>query len=102
MRSFDQPIQKMGGLVSLFGSLAPGGAILKRSAADPTLFESEGKAVVFKSLEDLANRIDDPDLEVEAHDILVLQNAGPMSDAAMPEAGYLPIPKNLPSRVLKT
>ena len=95
MRSFDQPIQKMGGLVSLFGSLAPGGAILKRSAADPTLFESEGKAVVFNSLEDLANRIDDPDLEVEAHDILVLQNAGPMSDAAMPEAGYLPIPKKL-------
>ena len=95
VRSFDQPIQKMGGLVSLFGSLAPGGAILKRSAADPTLFESEGKAVVFKSLEDLANRIDDPDLEVEAHDILVLQNAGPMSDAAMPEAGYLPIPKKL-------
>ena len=95
VRSFDQPIQKMGGLVSLFGSLAPGGAILKRSAADPTLFESEGKAVVFNSLEDLAKRIDDPDLEVEAHDILVLQNAGPMSDAAMPEAGYLPIPKKL-------
>ena len=95
VRPFDQPIQEMGGLVSLFGSLAPGGAILKRSAADPTLFETEGKAVVFNSLEDLATRIDDPELEVEAHDILVLQNAGPKSDAAMPEAGYLPIPKKL-------
>ena len=95
VRPFDRPIQEMGGLVSLFGSLAPGGAILKRSAADPTLFETEGKAVVFNSLEDLATRIDDPELEVEAHDILVLQNAGPKSDAAMPEAGYLPIPKKL-------
>ena len=95
VRPFDQPIQEMGGLVSLFGSLAPGGAILKRSAADPTLFETEGKAVVFNSLEDLATRIDDPELEVEAPDILVLQNAGPKSDAAMPEAGYLPIPKKL-------
>ena len=50
---------------------------------------------MFNSLEDLATRIDDPELEVEAHDILVLQNAGPKSDAAMPEAGYLPIPKKL-------
>ena len=85
----------MGGLVSLIGSLAPKGAILKRSAADPKLFETEGRAVVFSSLEDLANRIDDPNLDVEEKDILILQNAGPKSAAAMPEAGYLPIPKKL-------
>lgn len=95
VRSISDPIQPMGGLVSLFGSLAPKGAILKRSAADPKLFETEGKAVVFSSLEDLANRIDDPNLEVEERDILILQNAGPKSAAAMPEAGYLPIPKKL-------
>ncbi|MDG1885624.1 MAG: dihydroxy-acid dehydratase [Alphaproteobacteria bacterium] len=95
VRSISDPIQPMGGLVSLFGSLAPNGAILKRSAADPKLFETEGKAVVFSSLEDLANRIDDPNLEVEERDILILQNAGPKSAAAMPEAGYLPIPKKL-------
>ena len=89
------PVQPMGGLVALFGTLSPGGAILKRSAADPSLFEREGRAVVFQSLEDLAERIDDPDLDVEAGDILVLQNAGPKSAAAMPEAGYLPIPKKL-------
>ena len=95
VRSLDNPIQPMGGLVSLFGSLAPQGAILKRSAADPKLFETEGRAVVFSSLEDLSLRIDDPALDVEENDILILQNAGPKSDAAMPEAGYLPIPKKL-------
>ncbi len=95
VRTAAAPVQPEGGLVALFGSLAPDGAILKRSAADPALFESEGRAVVFTSLEDLATRIDDPDLDVEADDILVLQNAGPKSEAAMPEAGYLPIPKKL-------
>jgi dihydroxy-acid dehydratase len=95
IRPLDQPILEHGGLVALFGSLAPKGAILKRSAADPALFETEGRAVVFGSLEDLAARIDDPDLEVTANDILVLQNAGPKSPAAMPEAGYLPIPAKL-------
>ncbi|NQW12509.1 MAG: dihydroxy-acid dehydratase [Alphaproteobacteria bacterium] len=95
VRPLDSPYQAKGGLVALFGSLAPRGAILKRSAADPTLFETEARAVVFSSLEDLAARIDDPDLDVRADDILVLQNAGPKSPAAMPEAGYLPIPKKL-------
>ena len=95
MRPFDAPFQEKGGLVALFGSLAPRGAILKRSAADPTLFEKEGRAVVFSDLADLAARIDDPELDVAADDFLVLQNAGPKSPAAMPEAGYLPIPKKL-------
>jgi len=91
----DEPLEGEGGLIALFGSLAPGGAILKRSAADRRLFEKTGRAVVFSSLEDLANRIDSDDLDVTADDILVLQNAGPASDSAMPEAGYLPIPKKL-------
>ena len=95
IRSRDEPFEPVGGLVALFGSLAPDGAILKRSAADSRLFEREGRAVVFTSLEDLSARIDDPGLEVTADDILVLQNAGPTSASAMPEAGYLPIPKKL-------
>ena len=97
----DKPLEPEGGLVALFGNLAPKGAILKRSAADPKLFEHEGKAVVFASLEDLAARIDDPALDVEANDILVLQNAGPHAPACMPEAGYLPIPKKLAQRGVK-
>jgi len=95
VRPLSDPYQKNGGLVALFGSLAPAGAILKRSAADPRLFEREARAVVFSSLDDLAARIDAPDLDVNADDFLVLQNAGPKSGYAMPEAGYLPIPAKL-------
>jgi dihydroxy-acid dehydratase len=95
IRPLGDPYQKQGGLVALFGSLAPNGAIIKRSAADPRLFEREGRAVVFSSLDDLAARIDSPDLEVIADDFLVLQNAGPKGGYAMPEAGYLPIPSKL-------
>jgi dihydroxy-acid dehydratase len=95
IRPFGDPIRATGGLVALFGNLAPRGAILKRAAADPALFEREGRAVVFSSLEDLGDRIDDPGLDVAPDDFLVLQNAGPASEAAMPEAGYLPIPAKL-------
>ncbi len=95
IRPLREPLQPQGGLVALFGSLAPGGAILKRSAADAALFERQGRAVVFSSLEDLAARIDDPALDVAPEDFLVLQNAGPTSPSAMPEAGYLPIPGKL-------
>ncbi len=95
IRKIDNPVEPVGGLVALFGSLAPKGAILKRSAADPSLFERRGRAVVFSSLEDLSNRIDDPELDVRAEDFLVLQNAGPKSGTGMPESGYLPIPAKL-------
>jgi dihydroxy-acid dehydratase len=95
VKSMSEPLSKQGGLVALFGSLAPNGAILKRSAADPKLFEKEGRAVVFTSLDDLAARVDDPGLDVTADDFMVLQNAGPKSGYAMPEAGYLPIPAKL-------
>lgn len=97
----DNPIEAVGGLISLFGSLAPRGAVLKRSAADTRLFEREGTAVVFSSLDDLAQRIDDPDLPVSADSFLILQNAGPTSEAAMPEAGYLPIPRKLAAQGVK-
>ena len=96
-----KPLEPEGGLVALFGNLAPQGAILKRSAADANLFELEGRAVVFSSLEDLAARVDDQGLEVDSKDILVLQNAGPHSESAMPEAGYLPIPKKLATKGVK-
>jgi dihydroxy-acid dehydratase len=95
IHSIDDPVSPDGGLAILFGNLAPRGAVIKRSAADPRLFEKEGRCVVFASLDDLASRIDDPDLEVSPDDILVLKNAGPSSASAMPEAGYLPIPKKL-------
>ncbi|WP_298336204.1 dihydroxy-acid dehydratase [uncultured Erythrobacter sp.] len=101
VRAFDDPISHVGGLIALFGSLAPDGAIIKRAAADPTLFEIEARACVFSSLEDLADRIDDPNLDVRPDDVLILQNAGPKSAAAMPEAGCLPIPAKLAASGVK-
>jgi dihydroxy-acid dehydratase len=101
VREFKNPISPVGGLVALFGSLAPNGAILKRSAADPTLFEKEGRAVVFSSLDDMAARVDSPELDIKPEDFMVLQNAGPKSGYAMPEAGYLPIPQKLARAGLK-
>ncbi len=95
IRARTEPVSPVGGLVALFGSLAPRGAILKRSAATPSLFETEARVLVFDGLEDLANRIDDPALDVTEHDILVLKNAGSLTPAGMPEAGYLPIPQKL-------
>lgn len=101
IRPPDSPISPEGGLIALSGTLAPDGALLKRAAATPALLEHEGRAVVFSSLEDLAARIDDPDLDVNADDILVLQNAGPKSPSGMPEAGYLPIPRKLARQGVK-
>jgi dihydroxy-acid dehydratase len=95
IRRATDPVESLGGLVALFGSLAPRGAILKRSAADKKLFESEGRAVVFDSLADLAARIDRDDLDVLPTDFLVLKHAGPKSGSGMPEAGFLPIPTKL-------
>jgi dihydroxy-acid dehydratase len=95
IRRAADPLQANGALVVLKGNLAPDGAILKRSAANPKLLNTTGRAVVFTSLADLAARIDDPDLDVTPDDFLVLQNAGPIGAPGMPEAGYLPIPRKL-------
>ena len=94
IHTLKEPISARGGLVALKGTLAPHGAILKRAAATASLFEMEGRAVVFENLDDLARRIDAADLDVAPNDILVLKNAGPQA-AGMPEAGYLPIPGKL-------
>src|ERR1700674_1194833 len=94
IHSTGDPIQRSGGLLALFGNIAPNGALLKCAAADERLFEHVGSAVVFKDLDDLAARIDAPGLEVSPQSVLVLQNAGSVG-AGMPEAGYLPIPAKL-------
>ncbi len=95
VRPLANPIYPQGGIAVLEGNLAPGGAIIKQSAASATLVEHEGRAVVFENAADLAARIDDPDLDVTPEDILVLKNIGPKGAPGMPEAGYLPIPKKL-------
>ena len=89
------PVFPSGGIAVLTGNLAPRGAVIKHSSATPALLKHRGRAVVFCSIEDLAARIDSDDLDVEANDILVLQNIGPKGAPGMPEAGYIPIPKKL-------
>jgi dihydroxy-acid dehydratase len=101
VRPSKNPIFREGGIAFLRGNLAPGGAIIKQSAMDPKFMRHEGRAVVFESLEDLANRIDDPALDVTAKDVLVLKNAGPKGAPGMPESGYLPIPKKLAQKGVK-
>ncbi len=91
----DTPLQPEGGLAILQGNLAPAGAVIKQSAASGPLFQHRGRAVVFSSLDDLDQRVDDPDLDITPDDVMVLQNAGPVGAPGMPEAGYLPIPKKL-------
>jgi dihydroxy-acid dehydratase len=95
IRPFHNPIYAQGGIAVLRGNLAPGGAIIKQSAASARLMLHEGRAVVFENIEDLATRIDRDDLDVTENDILVLKNIGPKGAPGMPEAGYLPIPKKL-------
>jgi dihydroxy-acid dehydratase len=93
--ALDAPLQPPGGLVVLRGNLAPGGAVLKASAAGPGLFAHRGPAVVFDDMDDLAARIEDPDLDVTADSVLILRNVGPQGGPGMPEWGQIPIPGKL-------
>jgi dihydroxy-acid dehydratase len=93
IRTADRPVAR-GGLAVLRGTLAPDGALIKHGAATERLLRHEGRAIVFEDLADMDRRLDDPMLDVDATDVLVLRNAGPVG-AAMPEAGYIPIPRKL-------
>jgi dihydroxy-acid dehydratase len=95
VRPFKNPVYAQGGIAVLRGNLAPGGAIIKQSAATPALMEHEGRAVVFEDLEDLATRVDDDALDIGPDDIMVLKHIGPVGAPGMPEAGYMPIPRKL-------
>jgi dihydroxy-acid dehydratase len=95
IRTPDNPIQPEGGLIVLRGNLAPDGAVIKSTAADPKLLQHAGRAMVFDDYNDMAARLDDPNLDVDADSVLVLRNAGPLGGPGMPEWGMLPIPKKL-------
>jgi len=91
----DKALYKSGGLAVVRGNLAPNGAVIKPTAADPKLWKHTGPAVVFEDYNDMAARIDDPALDVDADSVLILRNAGPLGGPGMPEWGMLPIPKKL-------
>lgn len=101
VRPLNNPIHRGGSIAVLSGNLAGEAAIIKQSASSAHLLVHTGKAVVFDSLQDLTARIDDPGLEVEPEDVLVLRNAGPRGAPGMPEAGYIPIPRKLAQQGIK-
>jgi dihydroxy-acid dehydratase len=101
IRPRTNPLKATGAMAMLYGNLAPNGAVIKHSAASPALLAHTGRALVFDSVDDLTQRIDDPDLVVQATDVLVLRNAGPVGAPGMPEAGYLPIPRKLLQQGIK-
>lgn len=90
-----KPFKRQGGIAVLRGNLAPDGAVLKPSAATPKLMRHKGRAVVFRDIEDLHARIDDPKLDVRADDVLVLQNCGPKGYPGFPEVGNFALPAKL-------
>ncbi len=98
IRTLDAPLTTTGGLAVLRGNLCPDGAIIKPSAASPGLMRHRGRAVVFENVEDLHDRIDDPELDVEADDVLVLKNCGPKGYPGMAEVGNMPLPSKLLQR----
>jgi dihydroxy-acid dehydratase len=101
VRTPQDPLFGEGGLAVTYGNLAPDGAIIKVAAATPELLAHTGKAVVFEDMADLAARIDSPNLEVSANDVLVLRNIGPKGAPGMPEAGLIPIPRKLARQGVK-
>ncbi len=98
IRGMDEPVSARGGTAILYGNLAPDGAVIKPTAAEPRLLKHAGRAVVFKDYNDMAARIDDEQLPVDEESVIVLQNAGPIGGPGMPEWGMLPIPQKLLKR----
>jgi dihydroxy-acid dehydratase len=92
-----EPFKTQGGIAVLHGNLAPGGAILKPSAASPELMQHRGRAVVFEDIDDYKARVDDPDLDIDPSSVMVLKNCGPKGYPGMPEVGNM----GLPAKILR-
>jgi L-arabonate dehydrase len=95
IRPAGEPLSAEGGIVILGGNLAPNGAVIKQSAASPHLLSHRGRAFVFETREQMMAKIDDPDLPVDAHTVLVMKNCGPKGGPGFPEWGQIPMPPKL-------
>jgi dihydroxy-acid dehydratase len=101
IRPLTNPLVEHGGVAVLRGNLAPDGAVLKISAASPHLMRHRGRAVVFRTIEHYKQRILEPDLEVDEHSVLVLQNCGPKGYPGMAEVGNMGLPPKLLAHGIK-
>jgi L-arabonate dehydrase len=99
--TIDQPFQKDAGIAVLKGNLCQDGAIIKPSAATPKLMKHRGKAVVFESMEDYHERIDDPNLDIDENSVIVLKGVGPKGYPGMPEVGNVDLPEKLLQKGVK-
>lgn len=95
IKPLSDPVTPHGGIAVLRGNLCPAGAVIKPSAATPGLMKHQGRAVVFETIEEFHERIDDPNLEVDETNVLVLKNCGPRGYPGMPEVGNMPLPPKL-------
>ena len=95
IRPRSNPLAESGGTAVLYGNLAPDGAVIKTSAADPRLMQHTGPAVVFKDYDDMEARLGLEDLDIDENSVMILQNAGPLGGPGMPEWGMMPLPQKL-------
>lgn len=98
IRKLDTPLIADGGICILRGNLAPRGAVLKPSAASPHLMTHRGRAVVFEDFDHYKQRINDPDLDVDEHSVLLMKNCGPKGYPGMAEVGNMGLPPKLLAR----
>jgi dihydroxy-acid dehydratase len=99
--AYDQPFKEAAGIVVVKGNLATNGAVIKPSAATASLMKHKGRAVVFESIEDYHARVDDPDLDIDEHCVMVLKYVGPVGYPGMPEVGNMALPKKILEKGIK-
>jgi dihydroxy-acid dehydratase len=93
--SIDKPFKPLGGIAVLTGNLAPTGAVIKPSAATPKLMKHRGRAVVFETIEDYHERVDDPRLDIDENCVMVLKNCGPRGYPGFAEVGNMALPQKV-------
>lgn len=101
IKEYDKPLKKEAGIAVLKGNLCEDGAVIKPSAATDELMQHRGRAVVFESMEDYHQRIDDPDLDIDASSVIVLKGVGPKGYPGMPEVGNVDLPAKLIKKGVK-
>jgi dihydroxy-acid dehydratase len=83
IRPIDNPYSASGGIAVLRGNLAPDGAVVKRSAVDPSMFVHTGPARVFESEESVIDAILGG--KIKTGDVVVIRYEGPKGGPGMRE-----------------
>lgn len=95
IRPIENALTPQGGIAVLRGNLAPKGAVLKPSAATPSLLKHRGRAVVFEDIDDYKSKINDDNLDIDETCVMVLKNCGPKGYPGMAEVGNMGLPPKI-------